>query len=357
MKAVSRFGLAVGAALGAALLLTLAPALACEKPRQMNGFSTCADVDAAFAEGSLVHYSPDPETAQTQYLADFRAQFPQIKTTYLRLQTGALYARLMAERQGRTFTPDTLILTEYAFALDFQKRGGWAQYMSPELAAYKPHQKSQPEGLFTWDNEIIAGIAYNPNIVPKAEAPKSWKDLLNPAWTGAINTKLSTSGLMHEAWYTIRTLYGPDYWTKFAELKPRGFDSYVQQFDRAVGGQDKIVAVAQYSGYLLSKAKGAPIEFVSPEEGMAVIPGLIGVVDQAPHPQVARLFVDWYLGVAGQTSMTKSVQNYSPRDDVPPPPGGVAKSTFKLMVPDDWDKFIKTHSQFVREWDKMTGLR
>jgi iron(III) transport system substrate-binding protein len=348
-----------GVALAATLLLPFLTwsAAACDNPRQMNGFRTCADVEAAMREGALVHYAPDPETAQAVYMTEFRKMFPDIRTTYLRLQTGALYARLNAERQGRSYVPDTLILTEYVFALDFQKRGGWALYRSPELAAYQPHQKSTPEGYFTWDNEIIAGIAYNPNLVPESEAPKSWKDLLDPKWTGAINTKLSTSGLMHEAWYTLRTLYGSEYWTKFAELKPRGFDSYVQQFDRTVSGQDKIVAVAQYSGYLIAKAKGAPITFVAPAEGMAVIPGLIGVVDQAPHPNAARLFVDWYLGVPGQTVMTRTVQNYSPRPDVAPPPGGQPRDTFKVMVPDDWETFIRSHAQFVREWDRMTGLR
>jgi iron(III) transport system substrate-binding protein len=84
---------------------------------------------------------------------------------------------------------------------------------------------------------------------------------------------------------------------------------------------------------------------------------MLGVVDQAPHPQAGRLFLDWYLGVPGQTTMTKVVQNYSPREDVPPPPGGIPKAQFKLMQPDDWEAFIKTHSQFVREWDRMTGVR
>ena len=30
---------------------------------------------------------------------------------------------------------------------------------------------------------------------------------------------------------------------------------------------------------------------------------------------------------------------------------------FKVLAPTDWDAFLKTHNQFVREWDKMTGLR
>jgi len=332
-------------------------AVACEKPRQMDGFQTCADVEEAFREGQLVHYAPDTETAQAQYLAEFRKMFPQIKTSNLRLQTGALYARLNAERQARTYVPDTLILTEIGFALDLQRRGGWTHYLSPELKHYKPHHKSTPEGYYTWDNEIIAGLAYNPNFVKPEEAPKSWKDLLNPRWASLVNVKLSTSGLQHSTWYTLRELYGAEFWTKFAELKPRGFDSYVQQFDRTVSGQDHIAATGQYSGYLISKAKGAPIVFVVPEEGLNVTPGVMGVVDKAPHPNVARLFLDWYLGIPGQIAMTKSTMNYSPRADVPPPPGGQSMVGVKMMVPGNWDDFIKSHGQYVREWDRMVGMR
>jgi len=341
----------------AAAWLTITAATACEHPRQMPGFQTCANVEQALAEGALVHYAPDPDSEMAAYLGAFRKLFPQIETTYLRLQTGALYARLISERQARSYLPDTLILTEIGFALDLQKRGGYAQYVSPEMAAYTPQQKSTPEGYYTWDNEIVAGIAYNPTLVKPEDAPKSWKDLLDPRWANNINVKLSTSGLQHLTWYLLRGLYGPDYWTRFGELKPRGFDSYVQQFDRTVSGQDQVISTAQYSGYLVFKAKGAPIAFVRPEEGLVVSPGVIGVLDHAPHPEAARLFLDWYISRPGQTTMTQVVQNYSARQDVPPPPGGDTMSSFKVLVPDDWDAFLKTHAQFVRAWDRMTGIR
>jgi hypothetical protein len=45
------------------------------------------------------------------------------------------------------------------------------------------------------------------------------------------------------------------------------------------------------------------------------------------------------------------------RPDVPPPEGGVRASDLKLLYPEDWDAFLKTHTQFVREWDKITGMR
>ena len=119
----------------------------------------------------------------------------------------------------------------------------------------------------------------------------------------------------------IRQIYGDDYWKKFAELNPRAFDSYVQQFDRTVNGQDKVISTAQYSGYLQFKAKGAPIAFVNAPEGLPATPGVYGILENPPHPQAARLFMDWILGVPGQKALADATALYSPRADVPPPAG------------------------------------
>ena len=51
-------------------------------------------------------YATDPEAAAEKELAKFRAVFPKIKPTYLRLQAGALYAKLMTERQGSSYFAD-----------------------------------------------------------------------------------------------------------------------------------------------------------------------------------------------------------------------------------------------------------
>lgn len=343
--------------LALALTAATAQAASCPQPRQMDGFTTCADVARAEAEGALVFYSTDPETAGEALLARFHAAFPKISTTYLRLQAGGLYAKLLAERQGRVYLADLVQLSDMSFAQDFQKRGGYMPYVSPEMTAYKPAYKSTPEGYWNWGALVIAAIAYNPRLVTAAEAPKTWLDVMDPKWTDAISVKVTISGLQHVEWYVLRQLYGNDYWQKLAPLKPHAFDSYVQQFDRLVNGQDKVAITAQYSGYLMMKAKGAPVEFVYPPDGLIASPQPYGLIAEAPHPEAAKLFYDWFLGVAGQTAMTQTLYYNSPRDDVPPPPGGVGTANFKLLFPEDWQKFEQSHTQFAREWDKLTGLR
>ena len=74
----------------------------CDKPRQMDGFKTCADVDKAEAEGAFTLYSTDPEQGQVKLLAAFNKMFPKIKTSYVRLQAGALYAKVLSERQAKS---------------------------------------------------------------------------------------------------------------------------------------------------------------------------------------------------------------------------------------------------------------
>lgn len=344
-------------AAAATMIAPAAYALSCPAPTQMQGFKTCANVQQAEKEGALTIYSPDPETNQAKLHAAFMEMFPKIKVTYIRLQTGALYAKLMAERQASVFLPDVLWLSDMTFVLDFQKRNGWVRYESPEMPAYRTEHKSQPEGFWTWSGVIVAGLAYNPTAVKAADAPKSWADALDPKWKGVTNAKVSNSGLQHLTFEMLKQHVSADYWKKFAELQPRAFDSYVQQFDRTVNGQDSIIHTAQYSGYLQFKAKGAPIAFINPTEGVTAAPYPVGVVDKAPHPEAAKLYLDWVLGVPGQTAYVKATALYSPRTDVPPPDGGDPITSFKLLSPTDWEGFLKTHRAFVQEWDRLTGMR
>jgi iron(III) transport system substrate-binding protein len=329
----------------------------CPKPTEIHGFKTCADIAKAEAEGEVVVYATNPEAAEQRVLAAFRELFPKIKTNYVRLQAGALYAKVLAERQAKSYLVDILQLSDMGMVLDFQKKNGYLRYVSPQLAAFKPEYKGQPEGNWTWGAIGPAGIAYNPNVVSAADAPKDWKQVMDPKWTDGISVKVSNSGLQHVAWYELRQLYGPDYWKKFGDLKPRAFDSYVQQYDRLVNQQDKIIHTAQYSGYLEWKAKGAPVAFVAPADGLPATPEAWGLVADAPHANAARLYIDWFLSVAGQTVNAKNLYLHSARLDTPPPPGGEPTSELKLLMPTDWNAFLKTRVEFQREWDKVTGLR
>ncbi len=347
--------------LGAGLALATMPAsVVSAQGVEKTGveIKTGADVARAEAEGEVLFYTHDGEAGASAVVEGFSKDFPKIKANYVRAQNGALYNKVLSERSAGRFGVDAIQFSEIGTAIDFQKRGGFEQYASPQLPAYAAEHQSSPPGFFTWTGVTFAGIAYNTDRVAAADAPKTWKDLLDPKWRNAISVKQATSGMQFVQWYEMRRLLGDEYWKEFAKQRPKGFDSRAQLFDRLAKGDEKVCGLAEYAGYYLYKEKGAPIAFVAPPDGLPVTPTLAGVVSKSPHPQAARLFIDWLLSPHGQAVTQGNPYLIYPslRKDAPPLPGGSKLADFKLLSPTDMDAYLASHDAFVKQWNGLLGL-
>jgi iron(III) transport system substrate-binding protein len=327
-------------------------------PIKVLDFFTYADVAKAEQEGQLVFYCHENEAGTAAIMDGFHAAFPKIKTSYVRAQTGALYNKILSERSAGRFDVDVIQFSDLAPAVDFQKKGGYELYVSPEATAYKGEYLSMPVGYFFWTGVTFAGIAYNRVKVKAEEAPKTWKDLLDPRWRNAISCKISASGLQFVQWYTFTKLYGPGYWKEFAKQRPRAFDSRVQLFDRLAKGDDKVCALAEYAAHILYRDKGAEVDFVAPDDGLPATPLVVGMLDRAPHPQAARLFIDWAMSNRGQ-AFYQSNPNLiygSLRSDAPPMATGKRLRDFKLLFPADFADYMASQNTYNKEWNAMLGL-
>lgn len=360
IHATRRTALKAGLAAAAIPLAPRSRAGAQERPPAATpGFATGADIAAAIQEGEFLFYTHDSEPAAAGIIEAFGKEFPNIRGKYVRAQNGALFAKLLAERSAGRFNADVIQFSEPATAIDFQKRGGYTRYLSPQSGAYAPEHLSDPAGDYFWVGVSFAGIAYNTDKVTPADAPTTWKDILKPLWLNRVSVKQSSSGMQFAQWYELKKLYGDGFWKEFARLRPRGFDSRVQLFDRLARGDDRICALAEYAGYLLHKEKGAPIAFVPPADGLPAAALVAGVADKAPHPQAARLFLDWLMSPRGQAHYQNNPYLYygTVRKDAPPMPGGVQLSDFKLLAPTaDINEYLASRDAFAREWNGMLGL-
>ena len=363
-------GLVIGRrnVLRAGLSLAALPVLGAIAPRRafaeavkattVQGIETGADVAAAEKEGSLVFYTHDSGAAAAAICDAFQKDFPKISARYVSLQNGALFSKILSERQASRYNADVIQFSDLGTAIDFKKKGGYAEYQSPQQKYYAPEHLSDPAGSFFWIGMSFAGIAYCTDRVKKADAPSSWKDILDPKWRGQLSCKQATSGMQFTEWYELRKLYGDDYWTSFGKQKPKGFNSRVQLFDRLAKGDDSVCTMAEWAGYSLAKQKNAPIEFVAPKDGLPSSPMANGIVSNAPHPQAARLFTDWLMSIKGQRLYQENPYLFygSVRKDVPPMPGGLKLSDFKLLVPTDMKSFLASRSAFNSQWNEMLGL-
>ena len=142
-KAIGSLSFALLALLGAAN--AQAQDAVCATPTEIAGFKTCADIAKAEQEGKLVVYSTDVEQGQAKIMAAFNAAFPKIKPSYVRALSASLYAKLQSERQAGQYLAD-VVNVDVVLANDFLKKKGYAQYVSPEMKAYRSEFKSKPEG-------------------------------------------------------------------------------------------------------------------------------------------------------------------------------------------------------------------
>ncbi|WP_241560090.1 extracellular solute-binding protein [Solirhodobacter olei] len=323
-----------------------------------GGIETGADVAAAEKEGEVVFYTHDSGAAAAAICEAFQKDFPKIKARYVSAQNGNLYSKILAERQAGRHEADAIQFSDLGTAIDFQKKGGYEMYRSPQEKYYSTDHLSDPPGYFFWIAMGFCGLAYNTDRVKAADAPKRWKDVLDPKYKGMVSCKQANSGMQFTEWYELRKLYGDSFWKAFSKQKPHAVNSRVQLFDRLASGDDGICAMAEWAGYALAQQKKAPIKFVAPPDGVPASPMLNGIVSKAPHPQAARLSHDWQMSIKGQKLIQENPFLYygSVHKEAPPMPGGYRLSDFKLLVPTNMTAFLGSRKQFNSEWNQMLGL-
>ena len=262
----------------------------------------------------------------------------------MRLQTGSLYAKITAERSAGRFGVDVLQLSDISPAIDFQKKGGWEQYLSPEYADYKAEYQSTPPGYYGVPASASPASRTTGSKVKPEQAPKTWKDIINPAYKDGISAKLATSGMQHAQWYILRKMYGNDFWQEFAKQRPKGFDARAQLFDRLAKGEDRICALAEYAGYTLF-GRRAPRSSSSRRRTDSGDGIYIGVVTRprirkrpssswtGPCPAAARR--------STRTRRSCSTDRCGPTRARCRPASG--SSDFKLLFPTDWNDYVESH--------------
>lgn len=144
----------------------------------------------------------------------------------------------------------------------------------------------------------------NTDLIKSGQEPKTWKELIEPQWKGRITLAdpRLTAGL-----YT--SLLGLQY----RNVLPPEFIKALGNQDLKFGSSQREVVTALARGdaalsFGLTEGDtsvflqgGAHIRALSMAEGNAATPSAISVIKNAPHPNAAKLFVNWILTQEGQT--------------------------------------------------------
>lgn len=312
-------------------------------------------IEAAKQEGGkLVVYGGTPEPWLNQYLSAFSAKYPFIDTSeYFRAGGNKLYSKLLTEIEAGQNKADIFASANTSDLVDFKKRGLLLEYKSPEGDAIFPDLKD--DGYWYGYRISTIPFAYNPNILPDDQAPKSWQDLLDPKYKGKIAFEDSTSGSQFTQWYALKDILGAEYFEKLAKQEPKLYNSSGLIIQGLLTGE--ILVAGQTESWRLyqeGSIKGSPISGIFPPEGVAGMVATIGILKDAKHPAAAKLFLNWSLSEEGQRLCNSTILGgYSTRDNIPAPKGLPEVTTFKMIYPKDNDDFLGNQPAFVEMWTRL----
>lgn len=131
----------------------------------------------------------------------------------------------------------------------------------------------------------------------------------------------STTGSGGKLFGALATyIVGLDFWREFAKQEPMIFRDHRVMSEWVARGKNPIAVAPRPDEIQTFQQLGLPIIMPSaPTEGIHLITGAGGIalVNQAPHPNAAKLFINWLLSKEGLTIFSKLYDSPSARLDVP----------------------------------------
>ena len=306
-------------------------------------------IEKAKKEGKVILYSGVSLEELKEINSVFEKKYPFLKTEVFRSGSARLFARAQAEYRAGKYLADTFGSSFWATQQYFES-GLLGTYKSAEREAIPSYCKDA-EGYWTCDYINIGAIAYNTKLVPPAKAPKSYQDFLDPWWKG----KLALDDTAGVRWYGgMLKIMGPE--------KGRAYMKKIAQQDISFRRGQNLLAQLLQAGefhavlYLFNndienlKMKGAPVEWVAPSDQPAILtPHVIALAKNPPHPNAARLYIDFILSKEGQ-QVLRRLDDVPAREDVPP-------AIPRLLLSADGKpiKFLSMDFEFAKRVNDLHG--
>jgi iron(III) transport system substrate-binding protein len=274
-----------------------------------------SNMDAAKKEGVVVWYATMNTQDMDATADEFMRTHPAIKVESLRLGSAQLPARVVTEQRGGKYNADVISGDEVQVN-QLVETGAFDKYLPPDSRSFI-RGAVDPNGYWISLYQNTTVIAWNPQrlAADHLKPPTSFADFGKPEWkgkfgfdTGAVNFYL---GLLQSD-----KKGGADLAQRIANNAPVKTDGHTQTVTSLETGEFDATPTAY--GYLAFQEKhdGKPVDFTNPSP-LFVTLNPIGLAKNAPHPNAARVFIDWITSKDGQTFLgTRGGGEASARTDV-----------------------------------------
>jgi iron(III) transport system substrate-binding protein len=248
-------------------------------------------VEGAKREGELTLYSSMQIESLTPLQRGFEAKYG-VKVRIWRGSGKDILQRVVTEAAGGRHDVD--VMESDSFALEALGREGQLQAVSsPYAADLAPQAREHPLWVGTRVN-IVAGV-YNTRLVKKEKLPKSYEDLLDPAYKGMLGIEAED----YDWFGMLMGLVGEEKGLKlFRDIVARNGISvrkgHTHLTNLAAAGEVPIGLTVFMQNVDVARKNGAPVDWFLLPPTIAR-PAAMGMAKAAPHPNAALLYYDFML--------------------------------------------------------------
>ena len=254
-------------------------------------------IEAAKKEGEVMFYGAITVNSSKAIGDAFEKKYG-IKLRHWRGDATELINRSLAEaRAGKPGFDVTLGNEVVMAALD--EKNLFAVFEPPAAKNYPKQFLDADKKMTPW-RVLPYGINFNHQLLKSAEAPKTWEELAEPKWKGKFgmaNPGIHVTTLQFVL--NLDKLLGPK-WLKvvegWAKNDPRVGRSLADTIQPLTSGEVQVAL-----GYIKDKYQyPGPIEYVRMNKYLSSL-SFVAINRQAPHPNAARLFTDFFVGPEAQS--------------------------------------------------------
>ena len=304
--------------------------------------------------GDIMIYTSAEDAFISEVCDMFNKRYPKANAQYYRSGTEEVISKIMAEKMTNSLQADLTMVSDAPTFESLKANDLLQPYDSPEIDNIYT-EFVDPEHYYYGTFPAAMGIVYNTNLV--TEAPTSWLDLLsenakgntvmpNPLYSGTAANALMeltrTEGL------------GWDYYQGLHENEIMVVNGNGGVINSVVAGENAYGIVCD-SNALAAAAKGSPLGFVYPKEGVPATADPIGITTVTDNLTTAQAFLDFMLSEDVQTLGCKLIGKAPIRKGMENPEGSLAVED-RVNLITDAKVLFEAREQDKKQFSKMFGF-
>lgn len=313
---------------------------------------------AAQREGEITWYAAQLQARPAEAIGRaFTERFPGVRCNVVRTTSQAAFQRLSQDHRAGAAQCDILSSVDPSH-FTFLKREGRLMPYKPVNAAgmvAEAREAADVDGHFQVSYIALYLLGYRTDRIAEVEAPKSWRELTDPKWRDKLAVgHPGFSGAIGNWAIVMNKVYGRQYFAELERNKPLIGRSAGDPITALNAGERLVGIAVPSAATLFSISRGNPIKLLYPTDGTLMVPAPSAAIANAPHPNAARLFMEFICSPAYSAAARPHFAE-SLRPEVPPPEGSRPLDQINTFTPTVAE--VEANMREVREtWRDIFGV-